>query len=124
MRISNVTGLLDKFEQTDGCWEWTGGKRRGYGQFRNRQAHRVVYEHFVGPIPNGFVLDHLCRNPGCVRPDHLEVVTQQENVQRAFADRTACPQGHPYTAENTRVGKHGKHCRVCDRERARERRAA
>jgi hypothetical protein len=72
----------------------------GYGQLTvdrvQYRAHRVTYEHFVGPIPEGLVLDHLCHStstdcPGgrdcphsaCVNPDHLEAVTQGENVRRA-----------------------------------------
>lgn len=75
----------------DGCWEYLGALNGGgYGvvgvskprskQFR---AHRVMYEHFVGPIPEGFDLDHLCRNRKCVRPDHLEAVTRKENLRRS-----------------------------------------
>lgn len=73
------------------CWEWTGVRSTGgYGRTpasitgRSLQAHRVFYEHLVAPIPDGQVLDHLCRNPPCVNPEHLEPVSQQENIQRGW----------------------------------------
>ena len=69
------------------CWLWTGGKSlEGYGHFsvnnRTVGAHRFAYEQFHGPIPAGLQLDHLCRNPSCVKPDHLEPVTPAENQRR------------------------------------------
>jgi hypothetical protein len=82
-----------------GCWEWQGSlDRKGYGEIHapgypnNRvRAHRFSYELFVGPIPRArnIVIDHLCRNPRCVNPQHLEVVTQRENVIRGLAARRA-----------------------------------
>lgn len=80
--IRRGPGLFD-------CWEWIGTRYgNGYGQAaigdggRINQAHRVVYEALVGPIPEGLELDHLCRNPSCVNPDHLEPVTHAENMRR------------------------------------------
>ena len=71
------------------CWEWTGSNDRGYGMFRldgrTVRAHRWAWETLVGPIPRGLHLDHLCRNPPCVNPDHLEPVTQPENIRRGHA---------------------------------------
>lgn len=69
------------------CWDWTGPKtRKGYGRIQvggvHRQAHAVAYEATRGPIPAGFVLDHLCRNRGCIRPDHLEAVPVAVNTRR------------------------------------------
>jgi hypothetical protein len=91
-------------------------------------VHRWVYEQLVGPIPAGLVLDHLCRNPACVRPMHLEPVTQQENILRgqglaaANAVKTECSRGHPYTEANTYRRPDGyRDCRECVNLRSRER---
>lgn len=72
-----------------GCWEWTASRvRTGYGMAwsndaqRQILAHRLAYTVWVGPIPAGMEIDHLCNNRACFRPDHLEVVTRQENVRR------------------------------------------
>lgn len=74
------------------CWPWTGLKDRdGYGRFRvNAQqkafgVHRWAYMSLRGPIPEGLVIDHLCRVRHCVNPDHLEAVTNAENVRRGRA---------------------------------------
>ena len=80
--------LLSRMVKSDGCWEWTGvHDNYGYGLLHwmkaNRKAHRLSYEYHVGCIPEGYVIDHLCNNKGCVNPDHLEPVTQAENVLRA-----------------------------------------
>ncbi len=88
---------------TEGCAEWAGRiNPNGYGEFsvggRNGMAHRWAYEHFVGPIPEGLQLDHLCRNRRCVLPAHLEPVTGRENKARSpFANqhKTHCKFGHP-----------------------------
>ena len=81
---------LDKVIFDDGCWEWAGAHTGpGYAKIREGGAgsrivgaHRVVYEVCRGSIPVGMDLDHLCRNRGCVRPDHMEPVTRQENLRR------------------------------------------
>lgn len=76
------------YRQETGCWLWLGTKARGYGRFRpggtqgKVPAHRFAYEHYVGPIPDGFVCDHLCRNRACVNPGHIELVTSRDNVLR------------------------------------------
>lgn len=127
--------------RVDGCWEWNGATRSStYGAFayggRRKvvQAHRWSYEHFVGPVPEGMQIDHLCRNRACVRPDHLEPVTPRENTRRGtvgevnrrrLAAVTHCPAGHEYTAENTYRppnSPHTRHRRACKAER--QRRAA
>jgi hypothetical protein len=87
---------LDRIEVPDlnGCWIWSGGlKLNGYGYLRvgkkGHLAHRWVYEELVGPIPNGLTIDHLCRVKACVNPDHLEPVTNAENIRRAVEARRA-----------------------------------
>lgn len=94
---------------------------------RSTRAHRVVYEHFRGPIPPGLVIDHLCRVRHCVNPWHLEAVTQAENIMRGTSPipqqvaRTHCPRNHPYDEANTYVARDGsRECRECRRIRGRE----
>lgn len=127
--------LLERFwskvEKTDYCWEWKAAKTpKGYGQFNIDKvvlrAHRVAYELVVGPIPDGLTIDHLCRNPSCVNPDHLEPVTNRENTLRGsnfiaqHAKKTHCPHGHEYTEENTyRKPRGGRECLTCKRRRRR-----
>lgn len=113
-----------KVKKTDSCWEWVATKTpRGYGNFRVaskwKPAHRVAYELIVGPIPEGLQLDHLCCNPGCVNPAHLEPVTGYENHmrwRRGTTRVTHCSHGHEYTPENTRTDSTGRReCRECKR---------
>ena len=118
----------------EACWEWTGAKVFGYGQVsiagKAVRAHRYAYERFVGPIPEGLQLDHLCRNPGCVNPDHLEAVTGRENYLRGVgataqnAVKTLCLRGHALAGENLIRTKAGRECRECRRARDRTKAAA
>ena len=120
-----------KVRMTHTCWVWTGAttRRRGYGRIRvgggeKMLAHRLAYEWFVGPIPEGLVLDHLCRNPRCCNPQHLEAVDHRENCLRGTspwaqnARKTHCANGHEFTPENTRISRGARDCRACKRERA------
>lgn len=107
---------------SDGCWEWGGYiGTHGYGSitYKNERllVHRLAYETMKGPIPADKVIDHLCRNRWCVNPDHLEVVTQRENVHRGDAGPTLfCKRGHERTPENTIVHLNGdRQCRICRR---------
>lgn len=68
------------------CWEWTGWRLHGHGiigwKYKRVFVHRAIWEELVGPIPDGMVIDHLCRNRACANPDHLEPVTLRENILR------------------------------------------
>jgi hypothetical protein len=120
-----------------GCMLWTAGcDRKGYGRFylagHEHGAHRVAYQLAYGPVPAGLVLDHVkawgCTNRHCVAPDHLEPVTNRENLLRGegFAAvqvrRTHCPAGHPYDEANTYRHSNGsRECLTCARASARRR---
>jgi hypothetical protein len=104
------------------CWEWTASRTPGgYGRFsmgdRWMVAHRWSYEHLREEIPAGLLLDHLCRNPPCVNPWHLEPVTTAVNVKRGRLrelEKTHCPAGHPYDEQNTyRTPSGHRECRTC-----------
>jgi hypothetical protein len=111
----------------DGCWRWTGNRdKQGYARFqiasyRSGTAHRWGYEHFVGKVPEGLELDHLCNRVWCVNPKHLEPVTRAENMRRRYALLTHCVNGHEFTPENTyfRSGGQYRDCRACGRDRQR-----
>lgn len=113
-----------------GCWNWTGTvKPGGYGVFsikknnvqKTYNAHRWAYTYFIGEIPEGLTIDHLCRNRRCVNPKHLEPVTIRENLMRGRGysgvnnRKTHCPKGHPLVA----IPKHIKsltakrYCPIC-----------
>ena len=124
--------LMKRIEKTDSCWNWLAYVTpTGYGVFtsrisgklENRRAHRAVYELLVGKVPDGLQLDHLCRNRKCVNPEHLEPVTQKENLLRGIgfgainSKKKKCPKGHKYTKENTYVYPNNKwrNCKICRR---------
>ena len=115
-------------EKSGACWVWKGHLCRGYGQFclhgKRQPAHRAVYEALVGPVPDGLVIDHLCRNRACVNPSHLEAVSFRENVLRGVAPsaqnarKTHCIRGHKLP------DKPQRRCLACRRQRYREGRNA
>lgn len=119
----------------DGCKVWTGatdGEGR-YGAFsvggQLVRAHRYAFERAHGPVPEGMVLDHYwCQRTLCVHEDHVEPVTQAENIRRGDwftgvnARKTHCKRGHEFTPENTYIQPKagGRACRICHRASVRE----
>lgn len=119
-RITNNIVVVDS-----ACWIWVGARTRGgYGRIMVTPlrtlalAHRVSYETFVGPIPEGLTVDHLCREVACVNWRHMELVTQRENTLRGTspvalnARKTVCPKcAQPYGAVNERGARRCVPCR-------------
>lgn len=112
-------------DKVTGCWLWTAScQYTGYGRYRYNgkdcRAHRASYEIFVGTIPDGLDLDHLCRVRKCVNPEHLEPVTRRENLNRGIGisainhHKTHCKNGHEFTPENTYITPAGyRQCQTC-----------
>lgn len=114
---------------TNECWLWAGTiNHLGYGHVardgKTEMAHRIVYEHEVGLIPDGLTLDHLCKVRHCVNPRHMEVVTLKENILRGTspsatnAKKTHCVNGHEFNEENTgwhrtRNNQPARYCKTC-----------
>jgi hypothetical protein len=137
----NKNGPLPSNYALGRCWIWTGAKTP-YGAFSTGRcqigAHVFSYEiTYRTPVPAGLELDHLCRNPTCVNPVHLEAVTAGENVRRGIslaarnARKTHCPKGHPLRGRNILLvrprksaEKTGRACRTCTVQRTRDYRAA
>ena len=141
-----------KVDKSGDCWLWTGGTYRdGYGQFwvdgKKARAHRWAFEQVDGPIPEGLIPDHRCHTEAiqrgecaggaecahrrCVKPAHMELVTNAENVLRGLspaalaARATHCINGHEFTEANTYVTRKGfRDCRACHNERSTERNRA
>jgi len=109
------------------CWNFNGTPDKdGYGCLtysgKTYKIHRFSYLLFKGEIPPNYVIDHLCGNRNCYNPDHLEAVTQSENINRGHTGKknnhqslkSSCPNGHKYTPENTYINpKSSRECRIC-----------
>jgi hypothetical protein len=114
----------------NGCWIWQGCLNpAGYGNIgygnRTGLTHRVSYLVFVGEIPAGLTLDHLCDTPACCNPAHLKPATDRENILRGNsasainARKTVCAYGHPFDADNTAYLPSGtRYCKACNRRKS------
>jgi HNH endonuclease len=129
-------------EPNSGCWLWLGTcNRDGYSRLtigdqtkksgiRHASGHRISYEAFVGPIPTGLDIDHLCRVRCCVNPAHLEPVTTKVNVQRGVdsgfgvrissliaaekrLQNTKCPASHEYDRFYSKGKYRFRWCSIC-----------
>lgn len=141
-KLNKLDRFFAQVEKTESCWIWLGARLPNtYGRFAQMLAHRFSYAQFVGPIPAGMHVDHLCFNKLCVNPEHLEVVTPLENTRRWFAlgikrvfsprggrvptrppKNTHCKRGHELTPINIEVRANGFFvCAECARIRNRER---
>lgn len=149
LSLEEYIGLYVDQTPEPGCWLWKGPimASTGYGYAANGgyrgSAHTFMFQHFVGPVPEGMELDHVCHSADlscqggltcphrpCVRPDHLEIVTSAENVRRSQspwgrnARKTHCKHGHPFSGDNLIVTREGyRQCRACCNRRLRESRA-
>ncbi len=123
-------------EPNSGCWLWTACQNnKGYGSIRINGkmmlAHRFSYEIHRGSIPEKLSLDHLCRTPLCVNPNHLEIVTHRQNVLRGispmakYAKQTHCKRGHLFSKENiydvSNWKQKSRPCKICRKQRYQER---
>lgn len=137
MNASRIERLMRKIELVPftTCWIWTGACfSNGYGnvkvpnQRKNQVAHRAVYEEIKGPVDKSLVLDHLCKNKFCVNPDHLEAVSQKENLDRAGTidklrkaakirgQKLNCKRGHELSGANLYIQSNGgRRCLACSK---------
>lgn len=120
--------LLNKVKINEkGCWVWTGSRfKKQYGDYAQIRlggkldgkcvkAHKVAYEHFIGKVPEGLELDHLCHNTLCINPSHLEPVTHAVNMKRRKdSGLPYCKHGHLYTKDTTYINPKGRReCKEC-----------
>jgi hypothetical protein len=120
-------------EPNSGCFLWAGksiNPRYGYGGFfldgKNIPAHRAAWMLFRGPIPAAMEIDHLCRTPACVNPEHLRVVTKAENLRHRAKTKARCRRGHPLVDGNLYLDRNGevRRCKICrDQSRLKRRKS-
>ena len=125
--LSIVERFFAKVKKTASCWIWLGAHGpMGHGNFqvngKTYGAHRFSFLLAGHALYKGKVLDHLCGDPRCVNPAHLQQVTQSVNVLRGNspfainARKTHCIHGHAFTSENTYIFLDGdRGCRACQR---------
>lgn len=119
MYVTHPEKIVGNIDIVGDCWVWKGYiSPNGYSHM-----HRKSYKVFIGEIPDGQDIDHLCRNRACVNPDHLEAVTRRENIIRGVMplirkNKKSCPQGHRYEKNNTYITSQGfRQCRTCSNQR-------
>lgn len=118
-------------DESSDCHHWTGPlDKDGYGSFylrrRNRRAHRVAWYNMHGEIPEGMVINHICKNRACVNAQHLQIVTVAENtlkdsvtVAAINARKTHCPRGHPYDRVYRSGKRYQRYCSICEAAKSR-----
>ncbi len=125
--VPDAVRFWSRIKKTEDCWLWLGSKNRdGYGLFslngEKIRVHRITWTLKNGEIPEGLVSDHLCKNRACVNPDHIEMVTNGENVLRGESlsaknkRKVKCQHGHDFDFIRTFDG--ARVCRTCERARA------
>jgi len=132
-RRNSIYDVLSRLDITDGnsCWIWTGGKCNGYGsttlKSKSYLVHIIVYEYFMGPVPEGLDLHHKCENSLCANPNHLESLTRKDHIHKGNspfavnARKTHCIHGHEFTFSNTYVTPDGRRqCVECKNKHSRD----
>ena len=116
--------ILDRLYLDGDCLTYSGCLSNGYGKVgykgKSHRVHRLLYEEFVGPVPAGLDLDHICRNRACANVEHLEPVTRAENLNRGISlnrMKTHCPEGHPLSGDNLKLeAGNRRRCVTCNRK--------